>query len=212
MVSPKSVVVYLDCTVYNMTMKICSVVNCDNLGLADTKGRRYLIHGLCNKHYLRNKRHGDVNFVKRVRNGQKANPLYSTHRRMIQRCTDINSRDYHRYGGRGITICGRWSGPLGFTNFLSDMGNKPSPNHSIERVDNSKGYNPSNCRWATANEQASNKRNNNLHVGVRWIKRKKRWGAYLNVNKNRYHKSGFISLDEAIAYRKYLESKYLVSR
>lgn len=79
---------------------------------------------------------------------------------MIERCTNQNSDCYQNYGGRGINVCPAWRDS--FATFLHDMGPRPSPKHSIERVDNSKGYAPDNCRWATAIEQANNKRNNTL--------------------------------------------------
>jgi hypothetical protein len=77
---------------------------------------------------------------------------------MIQRCTNPNSEKFPSYGGRGITVCDRW---LKFENFLADMG-EPPPGKQIERIDNSKGYEPGNCKWATRFEQARNKRNNRL--------------------------------------------------
>jgi hypothetical protein len=76
---------------------------------------------------------------------------------MVQRCTNHNVGQFADYGGRGITVCERWKS---FENFLADMGRRPSASHSIDRTDNTRGYGPDNCRWATKLEQANNKRNN----------------------------------------------------
>lgn len=78
---------------------------------------------------------------------------------MKLRCFNKDSRDYRLYGGRGIRVCDRW---LSFDNFISDMGQRPTSKHMLDRIDNNGDYSPSNCRWATPIEQARNKRNNHL--------------------------------------------------
>ncbi len=75
---------------------------------------------------------------------------------MIDRCSS-NSKAAEDYYRRGITVCERWRS---FENFLSDMGNRPSPRHTVERKDNDRGYDPDNCEWALPAQQARNKRSN----------------------------------------------------
>ena len=76
---------------------------------------------------------------------------------MLDRCFNPGCKDWHRYGGRGITVCERWRD---YNNFLADMGRKPSPALSIDRYpDNNGNYEPGNCRWATAKQQSANRRN-----------------------------------------------------
>jgi len=77
---------------------------------------------------------------------------------MKQRCSNPNTLGYANYGARGVKVCERWRESL--TNFLEDMGRRPSPLHSVDRKDNDGDYEPSNCRWATLVEQHSNTRRN----------------------------------------------------
>lgn len=83
---------------------------------------------------------------------------------MVQRCHNSKSKDYERYGGRGIFVCDEWRV---FENFLRDMGERPQ-GKSLDRVDNNKGYSLENCRWADAQAQQRNKRNSRLltHNGI----------------------------------------------
>lgn len=77
---------------------------------------------------------------------------------IIARCCNPSNNAYPRYGGRGIVVCERWRNS--FENFYTDMGPRPTPEHSIDRVNNDGNYEPGNCRWATDIEQANNKRTN----------------------------------------------------
>ena len=94
----------------------------------------------------------------------KATPEYSAWQSMKRRCLNPRDHAYRYYGARGITICARWLASV--VNFLTDMGPKPSPLHSLERRDNSLGYSPENCYWATSLEQMQNTR----------------WNQYLTYN------------------------------
>lgn len=107
---------------------------------------------------LRSGRSKSCRFCGHTKTGISKNPLYATYIGMKNRCYNTKNHSYCNYGGRGITICKRWLGKRGFWNFVKDMGEKPSGEYSIDRIDNDKGYSPKNCRWATNSMQQKNKR------------------------------------------------------
>jgi hypothetical protein len=97
-----------------------------------------------------------LNGKKNKKHGMCESLTYRSWSGMRNRCNASNNQ---HYGGRGIRVCIRWQGAEGFINFLSDMGPRPSVNHSIDRYPNPDGnYEPGNCRWATLEEQQNNRR------------------------------------------------------
>jgi hypothetical protein len=85
---------------------------------------------------------------------------YQAWNQMRQRCCNPKDRGFRYYGGRGICVSERWQNS--FEAFFADMGPKPGPGYSLDRIDNSANYEPGNCRWATRQEQARNMRSNRL--------------------------------------------------
>jgi len=123
---------------YSFSLLSGSVKSCGCLGREQLEARTK--HGMCSREH-------------RV-------PEYTVWEAMHQRCRDPNSPSYRLYGAKGVTVCERWRD---FATFYADMGPRPSSKHTIDRVDNAKGYEPSNCKWATRIEQ-NNHTSRNVHV------------------------------------------------
>lgn len=100
-----------------------------------------------------NTKHGQA------RRGKKT-PEYATWVRIKTRCSNPKLHNFRYYGGKGIKVCDRWingeDGKSGFECFLEDMGPRPSKDHTIDRKDSNKDYEPDNCKWATHKEQQNN--------------------------------------------------------
>lgn len=95
------------------------------------------------------------------KHGMRLSDEYRIWRHMRTRCENEKCPAYKNYGGRGIFVCDKWKT---FVGFFEDMGKRPSKEHSIDRIDNLKGYSPENCRWATYKEQNRNRRDNRMFV------------------------------------------------
>lgn len=98
----------------------------------------------------------EVTKARSIRHGMTRTAEYRAWLQLIQRCTVPQNPKYPSYGGRGIRVCDRWRNS--FEAFLSDMGKRPSPDLSIDRINNDGNYEPGNCRWATRSQQARNTR------------------------------------------------------
>lgn len=115
-------------------------------------------------------------------------PLYATYRAMLSRCQDPGYKAFKDYGGRGIQVCDRWSdtsAPLqGFARFVDDMGPRPAGT-SLDRRDNNGPYDPANCRWATAEEQQNNRRDNTYITAAGRTLTLTAWSRELDISTSR---------------------------
>lgn len=124
----------------------------------DCKIDKHQAFGYCSIHYQKLHRYGDP-LVRKGRvhekHGMERSKEYASWLNMKQRCTNSNNERYKDYGGRGITICEEWLNS--FSQFYKDMGPKPK-DLTLDRINNDGNYEPSNCRWATYEQQANNQR------------------------------------------------------
>lgn len=117
--------------------------------------------------------------------GGKEQPMHYVWRSMLSRCNNPNDSSFKNYGARGIAVCERWSGS--FSAFLDDMGERPSPKHSIDRIDVDGPYSPENCRWVTSAEQQRNKRNNRWFEKDGVVDTMCGWATRLGISKELAH-------------------------
>jgi hypothetical protein len=105
---------------------------------------------------------------------------YRAWRHMKSRCLNPRVPSFADYGGRGISICDRWRD--NFQAFLDDMGERPSPKHSVDRIDTNGDYEPNNCRWATKLEQANNTRWNRRLILNGESRTIAQWARVINID------------------------------
>lgn len=116
--------------------------------------------------------------------GQKRTSEHYAWAGMIARCYTVSNPKYKDYGARGITVCERWRGVNGLVNFLADMGNKPTPKHTIDRIEVNGNYEPSNCRWATQKVQQRNRRDNHILEYKGESKCMAEWAEHLDISQD----------------------------
>jgi hypothetical protein len=148
--------------------------------------------------------------------GMSGTPTASSYIAMLQRtgngAFDVTQNDkYACYTEKGITVCDRWLGTEGFFNFLSDMGERPTDT-TLERMDNSIGYSPENCKWETRSNQCYNRdkfsNNTTGRTGVYQRKENGKWRAKITVLKKTVDLGTFDTYEEAVAAREQAELHY----
>lgn len=144
----------------------CSIKNCQRRGRIDCRNNKeYFTRGYCSYHYQNYIKRGSPIIVPRIRKPLKFTSEYlrRCYFNMLQRCNNIKNPRFKAYGGRGIKVAIKWQGSNGYEEFenyiLSALGERPSKDYSLDRIDNNRGYEEGNLRWATSSMQYSNRRN-----------------------------------------------------
>lgn len=148
-----------------------------------------------------------------IKHGYREHKMWGVYYAMIRRCTDSRDSNYDSYGGRGITVCERWScdPKIGFPNFLEDMGDRPE-GFNLDRINPDEGYYPENCRWVDKSTSSYNTRkkssNTSGRTGVKWNKKLNKWIAAIDVGGQYIHLGCYYLFDEAVKAREQAELLY----
>lgn len=178
-----------------MAKRSCKVTLCK---------RTFHAKDFCSMHYLRSRKGsvGDSSSVYRTarpKHGLSSSSEYGSWGAMITRCELPTSSEYIRYGAKGVKVCKRWR--ESFTAFYEDMGPKPTPNHSLDRINSEGNYEPNNCRWASPSlqsfNQARRKDNTSGYVGVKRAKNDK-WAASIHKDSTKYSLGTFEDKEQAM--------------
>lgn len=148
--------------------KICSIDKCQD---------KIYCRGWCQRHYGRWKLYGRADEpYKREMHGLRHLPEYNIWVGIKERCHNPNTIAYKDYGEKGIKVHSSWI--KSFATFYDEVGSRPSDKHWLDRIDNTKGYEPGNCKWSTPTEQANNRHNNLLitiedetHTLAEWVRK-----------------------------------------
>ena len=138
--------------------------------------------------------------------GKTHSRAYNIWKSMRYRCSSPNAHEYQNYGGRGIFVCERWQS---FDNFYADMSDPPAK-YTLERIDNERGYEPGNCRWATYSDQLNNRRNNHVVEAFGRKQTLTQWSTEMKIPfttlKNRILRAK-LSPEEALTVRPYYKQR-----
>lgn len=149
----------------------CSVYSCNRI--AD-----FIKTPMCEAHYTQLRRNGKITskiISKHEKHGDYDTAEYRAWAAAWGRCTNRNNKRYGLYGARGIRVCARWEK---YSNFLKDMGRRPTTEHSLDRKNNDGNYSAGNCRWATSLEQKRNRRTTKIdQIIARKIRKLKEYGV-----------------------------------
>lgn len=151
----------------------CKTEGCKASGHTHPDGSQYFVNGYCRTHYTRLRNTGKLDRTTNIR-GAYAHPLKDRWNAMMSRCYDSRHISYKSYGGRGIIVCERWHT---FDNFVKDLG-VPPEGMTLDRIDCNGNYEPSNCRWATLEQQANNRRNSTYLTIDGKTMTIEQWGRY----------------------------------